>query len=640
MTMFIAACGAALAVSAAGIGGTSPRLFLNADNLPSLRKRCAPGGDYAAVLDAWRKEAKAAVGADIPPAPDWLPDEKDARRRAFTKEFVTIRPPTAMMQKCALVHVLGGDGDMGAEARRRVLYYFGWDPKGPSNTFHNDEAAMSVMRNGVRAYDWTRALYSPAERAAVEACAVERSRQIYELLQKSKYHEDTRNSHLGRQIGFLAEACVALMPEHPEMTPWFDYVIGIYRTAYPAWGTEDGGWSQGPHYWNAYMEFGLDSLVAVRIGTGIDIFKERPFFRQTPWYFAYQCPWRSPVSPFGDGWQNMEQPTSTMRSFAVLLKCPELLWLANRRRSRPDSVRDLVLDPKSAGLKPEKPENLPQARCFPGEGLVMSHSDLLVVTNDVAFYFRSSPYGGISHGHADQNSFVICAYGEPLAIASGYYNYFGSPHHTGWMRQTRAKCAITYDGGKGQPFSVESRGRIAHFATDGIDVSFSGDASAAYGTAVATALREVVRIGAEVFVIRDTLVAPEPHGFEFNLHAMDEMHVDEVARRVVTVRPNAVLETTFLAPKRLSFTQTDRFDPPPKWAQSKTRPMPNQWHLSATAPSAPEMVFVTVLAVRRAGAPSPVVSAKLVDGVRAVELTLLDGVVRTAVFGDSATVSP
>ena len=76
MTMFIAACGAALAVSAADIGGTQPRLFLNADNLPSLRKRCAPGGDFASVLDAWRREAKAAVGAAIPPEPDWLPDER------------------------------------------------------------------------------------------------------------------------------------------------------------------------------------------------------------------------------------------------------------------------------------------------------------------------------------------------------------------------------------------------------------------------------------------------------------------------------------------------------------------------------------------------------------------------------------
>lgn len=609
-----------------------PRLFLMPENLKALRERCAPGGDLADVLAGWTRDVKKAVGKELPPEPGWLPKEKDAWRRMFAESFRTIRPPTAMMQRCALVYALGGDPEIGAEAKRRVLYYFGWNPKGPSNTVANDEAAMSIMRNGVRAYAWTYALYTREQRCSIESCIVERSRQIYKLLLKARYHENQQSSHLGRQIGFLAEACVALMDAYPEMRPWFDYVMKIYRNSYPMWGTEDGGWSQGPHYWSAYMEYGLDSLVAVRIGTGIDVFKERKFFRNTPWYFEYQCPWLSPMSPFGDGWQCMEQQTRVNRSFAVLLHDPELLWLADRRGKRPVSVRDLVLDPKMAGLSPRRPDNIPQARCFRGEGLVMSHSDILDPTNNVAFYFRSSPYGALSHGHADQNSFAISGYGEPLAIATGYYDYYGSPHHFEWMRQTRAKCAITFDGGKGQPVLPESKGRIVGFRADGVDVAFTGDASKAYGGALTQARRDVVRVGAEVFVVRDTLSAPEAHSFEFNLHALDRMQVNEAACKVETVRPNAVLETTFLAPKDVSFSQTEGFDPPPKRSRSISCPMPDQWHLTAAAPAAKETVFVTVLAVRRSGAKSPVAGAKLLNGGSGVELTLADGSVRTAIF--------
>ena len=89
----------------------------------------------------------------------------------------------------------------------------------------------------------------------------------------------------------------------------------------------------------------------------------------------------------------------------------------------------------------------------------MSHSCLTNAAEDVAFYFRSSPYGSVSHGHQDQNAFALAAYGEPLAIPSGYYNFWGSLHHFGWTQQTKAKCAITFDGGKGQPRGAQYKGQ-------------------------------------------------------------------------------------------------------------------------------------------------------------------------------------
>lgn len=615
-----------------------PRLFLRPEILSRLRVRCADG-DLERCYLSWHEAAVREIGAKLPPEPSWLPKKQPDHSREYARAFRTVRPPTHAMQMAALVFQLGGDAAVGAEAKRRVLYYFGWDPKGPSSTLHNDEPAMSVLRNGCRAYDWTYGLYTPEERAKIETCIVERARQVHSVLVRRKFHENPRDSHLGRQIGFLAEACCAIMSEHPEMREWYDYVMDVYRRLYPAWGTADGGWNEGPHYWAAYMDFGLDSLTAVKLAMGEDIVVTKPFFKETPWYFIYQCPPGSPISPFGDGWQAGPQRSTALRSFAVLQQDPVLLWFAERAGgSGISGVRDLVLDPAATGLVARPPENLPGTRCFPGEGLVMSHSCLTNAAEDVAFYFRSTPYGSVSHGHADQNAFCLSAYGEPLVIATGYYNYWGSPHHYGWMQQTKAKSAITYDGGKGQPRSAASKGKIVAFRADGDRVEFSGEATAAYGGALTKARRDVVRLDRELFLIRDDLASREPRNFEFNLHATEEMRLDEAAQLVTIMRPQATLDVRFVSEHPLRFSQTDKFDVElDETVLRNNYRHPPQWHFRAATERVPEAEIVTLLEVRRAGAPSRVASVRRVDGngCSAVAVILNDGRVLTGLSSDN-----
>ncbi len=619
-TAAIFALGAATAFAEAG-DSARPRLFLRPQYLPQLRERCAKG-DLAGRFRGWCSQARKAIGEELPPEPPVLPKKQPDRSREYAKAFRTVRPPTRLMQICALAYKLGGDAAIGAEAKRRVLYYFGWDPNGTSSTLYNDEPAMSVMRNGCRAYDWTYELYTPEERAKIEACIVERARQIHHLLKRSRFHVNPANSHLGRQIGFLAEACCAVMPEHPEMREWYDYVMNVYRTVYPAWSRGDGGWNEGPHYWSAYMDFGLDSLTAVKLATGDDVIFSKPFFRLTPWYFIYQCPPGSPISPFGDGTQARPSSSASIRSFAVLHNDPELLWFAKGyKASGVNGVRDLVLDPAMSGLVPRAPQNLPGTRCFPDEGLVMSHSCITNSAENVAFYFRSSPFGSVSHGHQDHNTFAVAACGEPLAFPSGYYNYYGSPHHDKWTRQTKAKCGITFDGGRGQKRGAAFKGKIVHFKDEGDVVSWTGDASGAYGPEITRARRDVVRLGRDVFVVRDDLAALRVHRFEFNLHAEDDLTLDEKARVATVRRPRATLAARFLWPLKLEFSQTRAFEAPVEKEDDKKRMARyvDQSHFRATAEPAEDAEIVTLLEVSRPNAAENPVSAscsRTPDGTR------------------------
>ena len=127
--------------------------------------------------------------------------------------------------------------------------------------------------------------------------------------------------------------------------------------------------------------------------------------------------------------------------FSTLGRDPVIRWYPESLgQSEGNGVLGVILRDDSLEARP--PFELPEARLFEGVGLACLHTDLTDGQNDVSFVMKSSPYGAVSHGHNDQNCFTLEAFGEPLAIPSGYYNRYGSPHHSGWTRQTSYQPGI------------------------------------------------------------------------------------------------------------------------------------------------------------------------------------------------------
>jgi hypothetical protein len=600
-----------------------PRLFLTRARLGEFQQR-ARDGDLKGAADSLVAAARKRIGEELPPEPEMLPKDADDRRKTYTVIFRTTRPPMDMMENAALAYALTGDAECGAEAKRRILHFFAWDPQGSTSVFHNDEPAMWVMMRGVRAYDWTYDLFTPEERAQVEGSMRVRAADFYKKMRAMPFENNPFESHAGRIIGFLGEAAIEFLDEWPEATEWLDYITHIYWGVYPAWGKDDGGWNEGPGYWSAYMSFGLHFVLALREATGIDLAK-RPFFHNTPCYALYLVPPYTQMAPFGDGTQwKPSRPGSLMYWFSTLTRDPYLRWYADATKQGPgNDIMGVML--KDDSLKGEPPTALPTARLFEGVGLACMHTDLTNGEEDVAFAMRSSPYGAVSHGHNDQNCFVLEAYGEALAIASGYYNNYGSPHHAQWTRQTKAKCGITFDGGQGQDRGWQAQGKITAFQhSEAFDLAI-GDATQAYGGRLTRAIREVVHVRPGVFVIRDDLASDTPRRYEYWLHAIDRMQVDEPTQTVVIVRPKATLTTRLLCPAGLSITETDQFDPPPTWPPETK--YANNWHVTAaTREPAKEAEFLSVLLPAKAGEEGqlPEVRALETETARGVELTYRD----------------
>ncbi|MBL7219879.1 MAG: heparinase II/III family protein, partial [Phycisphaerae bacterium] len=287
-----------------------------------------------------------------------------------------------------------------------------------------------------------------------------------------------------------------------------------------------------------------------------------------------------------------------------------LRWFhqASGRSAGRDLLTLMTYDP---GVKPKVPSDLPPARVFPAVGLASMHTALGEKDKDIALLFRSSPFGSVSHGHADQNAFTVDAFGRGLALATGFYPWYSSPHHHQWTRDTRAVCSVLVDG-KGQVVrSWKARGRIVAFKnTKGYDY-VAGEAAEAYGGRLKRFRRQIVHVRGGVFVIYDDLVASKPSTFQWLLHAHDQIGVEG---RVLRVRRDpAAMDVHMLLPQQSTVSQHDKYTPEPESHKHKRRNYEKTWHLSVST-KRPELSerFLNVLVVRRKGDEHPVSKVNLV----------------------------
>jgi len=594
-----------------------PRLFFPGGRLKEVRRLAR--GELKSQVAGLLRRCRRAIGAEIvaePPRPRSGPQAVTVMR--------TTRPPMDDMERCALAYLLTGDEQFGREAKRRLMHFFSWDPTGQTGLWGYDEPAMWMMMRGTRAYDWTRELFTPAERKKIEPVMKVRAGQFYRHLKRRPFESNPYESHAGRMPGFLGEAALSFAHEWPEAKGWLRYATLLYYTSYPAWGGDDGGWQEGPGYWSAYMNFALHYVVALREATGVDLMG-KPFFRNTPYYALYTATPYHEHRPFGDGQHGSPRGLGgVMYAFSTLTGDPYIRWYprASGRSVGGDVLTLATYDPK---LRARSPADLPPARVFPAVGLAAIHTALGEKDRDVTLLLRSSPYGSVSHGHADQNAFVIEAFGRALAPATGYYPWYGSPHHQNWTRATRAKNSILVDGEGQVRRSWSAGGKITAFHSGGGYDYVEGEAGGAYGRRLKRFRRHVVHLRPATFVIFDDLAAPKAATFQWLLHAREKIGIDG---RVLHVRRDpAAMDVHVLLPQKVRFTQTDKYDPEPEGSVGRGRYV-NTWHLTAaTAAPAETARFLTVFLVRRSDRKTKLPTVRLAAGKGAVGvvLTMPDG---------------
>jgi hypothetical protein len=429
-----------------------------------------------------------------------------------------------------------------------------------------------------------------------------------------------------RFVSTLALGGLALYDEVENANDILAWALTYYADHFPPWGGDDGGWSEGPAYWNTAMTHHIEVADAFA-ALGINDLYDLSFYENTGYYGLYVSPTFTHAA-LGDT-ANFITPSASQ--FMHLLRLSQVYqnpYYARYAQLTKEvgpisfayytpSIWHLIFSKFREKTQPV-PEarslaELPQAHWFKDIDWVAIHSDLDNPKEDVYFLMKSSAYGGVSHSHSDQNAFVLSAYGQPLAISAGYREWYGSQHHTGYTRLTVSKNTVLVNGKGQRPLVTAPGATISEFFTGAYFTLTTGDAAAAYlPQDLNNYDRRVLSLGGQRYLILDELVAPKPSRFDWLLHARNEMAIDKQRDRVRVTDGKVHLAVDFLYPQQqaLSYQQSDRFDPPVDPAYNLAK----QWHLtvSNTALTA-EQQFLTYMMPYRQGDAEPV-RPQLVQG--------------------------
>ncbi|MGI6455062.1 MAG: DUF4962 domain-containing protein [bacterium] len=488
-------------------------------------------------------------------------------------------------------YLLGGQEEYGKLARKILLECAEWDPKGATGYRYNDEAGMPYNYYFSRTYTFINDLLSEAEKEKCREVMTIRGREMYDHLYPRHFWRPY-SSHSNRAWHFLGEIGIAFLDEIPEAQEWVWFAANVFTNVYPVWSDQYGGWHEGVSYWNSYLNRFTWWADIMRVAMGIDAY-QKPFFSKAGFYPMYLQPPGTRGGGFGDltARRDSEDNVGIMTIFAAQAQNPYWQWYVEAHGgSRLEDGYIGFVRGALPTVVAKAPTDLPTSRCFWGIGQAMLNHSIMDAGDNVEVIFKSSPFGTWSHGYESNNSFLLYAFGERLFIRTGQRDSYGSDHHKNWMWQTKSTNCITVNGEGQVPHSQAAQGRIIAFHTDPLFDYVAGEAAQAYDGKLNRFTRHIFTVKPDIVVIYDQLEAPEPSTYQWYLHAVNEMKINN-QHDIYAENGNAACRVNFLYPKNLQLSQTDKFDVPPR-----PRIKLVEYHLTAgTTEPQRKMEFVTVL---------------------------------------------
>ena len=578
---------------------------------------------------------------------------------------------SGVAEAATLIWIVTGEARYLDKAKEFVLKASRWhfdpdwesgDVVGATDIGYNDEAHFRLWRKLPLVYDQLRAQFTPEEREAILANFKERGERSVKWIKAARVERLTRNSldvdaasHPVRFMAMTGMTGLALWDDLPEAREWWRFAYVFYRDQFSPWGGDDGGWAEGSAYWRGTFEHAAfqDALLAI----GDPSAYASPFWRNSPYFAVYT------VQPylhttFGDtsnaGRFNLEpviadylEHVARVQQNGYFLSYSELCTdkrvrpadkgLAGLDRTYPTACEFLVRN-FIASSKPlpaaESLIELPSSRFFRDIGWVTLHSALGQPEKDIQVTFKSSPYGSYSHSHADQNAFILNAFGEGLAINSAYREFHRSPFHQQWTWQTKSKNDLLIDGLGQRSQDKKATGKITRYEETPRYVWTTGDATVAYQSTqpknrVKRVTRDLVFVDKRYVVLRDCVELTTPGKLSWLLHAEKNLSWNAETSTVFIHGNKATLTTQLVSPGvRWQESVTDQFPIPvdPKYTSGETGSsyVTGKWsnHVHFTAESIEAAKAFTVYAVlwpEPSGSAPVSLEAELRDGFLSVK---------------------
>ena len=501
----VALCGVASGAEQAGVLSTlrrgHPRLMALEEDLERVKGLIASNSlarDYhEALRRAATRELKAPLLRYQLIGPRLLHVSRRALRRISTLAFL---------------YRLDGDEPFARRAIEEMLNvcaFKDWHPR------HFLDTAEMTHAVGI-GYDWLYERLSPSQRKTIVEAIVQKG-----LLPAKKVYDGggwwARSKHNWNQVcnGGITVGALAIADERPEIAA---YIVEKSRASIAramASYEPDGGWAEGPGYWNYATRYNVYYLAALRtaLGTDFGLLKKFPGFSKAGDFRVYFCGPTGLTFNYADAHSRMGR-SPAMFWLSRTFDKPLYAWHERNAPGGP-SVHDLLwFDPRGAG---PKADGIPPSKCFRGVEVVFLRS---------AWEDRNAVFVGFkggnnraNHSHLDLGTFVLDALGQrwALDLGSDNYNlpsYFGSKRWTYYRLRTEGQNTLTIAGQNQDP---RARAPIIAFGTKpGRDFAVA-DLSAAYRQARRW-WRGIALVGGGSVVVQDEVELAPASAVAWTMH--------------------------------------------------------------------------------------------------------------------------
>ncbi|MEY4057877.1 MAG: hypothetical protein RLZ50_1089 [Bacteroidota bacterium] len=607
------------------IPAAHPRILVNKSEINNFRITASKTKEAIAIIN----EANKILTIPIPKEGDALPkyqgkDKFENDKIASLASKWSGRKIQESLNIFSQAYILTGDVKYFKAAKLWMLEVANWDPLGPSHTNNfADGGIMSSMAIGLDSF-WD--LLTETERNLIKKNISTRADQFYKLWM-NQVEVRSSSMHVWQHIMHnLLETGLALKGEHPTAENWIEYIYELWIAQSPKMAEEDGAWINGSAY------FGMNALSLIEIPTifkklsGVD-FMTAPWFQNNPKWLIYSFPPNSTSDGFGNDGERYKFPWINYAGYtdalARLTNNPSAAWYANAVAK---SVGKEIADDAEFrwfrirdGIKKTTalhPLSFKQDAFFQEVGVGYMHTNVQDTKNDLFLSLRSSPFGPMSHTHADHNTFNIAYGGKRLFYNTGYRPAMGDPHFLGWYKHTQGHNGVLIDG-HGQPFSDGAFGWIPR-SIQGEQISYAmGDASNAYSGIVdgkeidhgmKLFRRHYLMLRPSIIIIYDELEADHAAEWSWLLHNYNGFTMDAKTQTVFAENETAKAQVTLFSSSDIQLNVSDQFSVPvDNWTNKinedgDTLNFVNQWHLKAASKQkAEKMRYLAVIQIKPDG---------------------------------------
>lgn len=574
--------------AAPGLGQRAEPNARPQDILSTLR----PAHPRLYVLDPDLARVKQAMAQD-PTVKQWYDQLEAEAERMLSEppaEYKLVGPRLLGQSRVALRHIstlaglyrLDGDRHKAERARHELLTiaaFADWHPP------HFLDVAEMTNAAAI-GYDWLYDYLSSEDRAIIRHAIVENGIKAgLEAYAQNAWWTKTEFNWNQVCNGGLTAGALAVADEEPELAR---ELIEKTSTSIPLAMRSyapDGGWAEGPGYWNYATDYTVFFLAAAETALGTDFgLKQSPGFAEAG-LFRIET-----IGPLGlnFNYADAEPHAGT---------APEMFWLASEFH-RPVYAQDERL---RVGNRPNIFHLLwsgPLAGEQAGKSGDFGTDTLLRELSRDAFYsnvnvavFRSASQdpkafylafkGGdnkANHSHLDLGTFVFDALGERWALDLGPddYNlpgYFGKQRFTYYRLQTRGHNTLTFDGVSQDSAAVAP---IVAFHSSPERAFAVADLTQGYAPKADWVLRGFAMLNRNSVMIEDEMKVRKKAEILWNFHtrAKIELH----GNRAELVLNNQRLEARILSPRGAKFAVIPADPPPPEAQQPDVHNLTIPWH--------------------------------------------------------------